>query len=643
MNKFYTLIIILMISLMINPVMVQAYGTIDPAYNHHERISDNSGTFSVKPENQYIFPDAMGPEKPSVVEAEKPTPWSKYSVGTKSRMAILLTDPDSCWLGLAHGLKSIGIPFMITTDYKQALEHKVVMVYPIISGKVLSAEALKALSDFPSRGGTLIGFSVLGGGLQTAFGFKSPIEKDNNFFLAFNPANSALLASFQDERELKINLGDKRSSSTAIGTVGYSGFASPPLAVFEDGTAAITQNTTAKGNAYAFGIDVGYLLQMGYNDSGEELARGYVNEFEPTLDVFLRLLKEMYSKGERAGVTLGTVPFNKSLSVMLTHDLDYGLSEVNALTYANYEKSQGIKATYFVQTKYITDWNEKIFFDKEHIPYNQKLYDLGMELGSHSVAHAYAFSVFPLGTGTETYPTYAPFVADRYKAYNGTILGELRVSKFLLEKVCGYPQVVSFRPGHLANPRSLPQALSATGYLYGSDTTADNSLTHLPYQLSYERGFTAETDIFEFPITIEDEIPPLMGDRIPQAVDLARKIAKYGGEFVILIHPNVVDHKLKFEQGFVEAVKDWSWFGSIGDFGKWWSARNKVEVDVSGANNTKIVNLIVPVPMEGLTLSVPRDWKLQPDSKQIKDVTQVDDKIVLNKAEGNLTLTFTAK
>lgn len=65
------------------------------------------------------------------------------------------------------------------------------------------------------------------------------------------------------------------------------------------------------------------------------------------------------------------------------------------------------------------------------------------------------FSQFPMGTGTEQYPSYTPFVKARNVAYNGTILGELRISKFLLEHFSGQT-LVSFRPGQLSiRSRSL--------------------------------------------------------------------------------------------------------------------------------------------------------------------------------------------
>jgi hypothetical protein len=67
------------------------------------------------------FSGVMGPSHISVVEPAVPANWTTYSHGTTSRPAIVLTDQDSRWLGLAHGLKSIGIPFKITRDMQETL------------------------------------------------------------------------------------------------------------------------------------------------------------------------------------------------------------------------------------------------------------------------------------------------------------------------------------------------------------------------------------------------------------------------------------------------------------------------------------------------------------------------------------------
>jgi hypothetical protein len=330
-----------------------------------------------------------------------------------------------------------------------------------------------------------------------------------------------------------------------------------------------------------------------------------------------------------------------SLSVMLTHDVDFTQSMKNAVDYAAYEHSQGLVGTYFIQVKYIRDYNDDIFFNDEGVRHLGRLAELGMELGSHTIAHSKVFSRFPMGTGREAYPSYVPFVKDRQTVFNASILGELRVSKFLIDHFSGQ-RIVSFRPGELSNPVSLPEALLATGFRYSSTTTANASLTHLPYQLNYDRLMDSEVDIFEFPVTIEDEELPKLGDRLPQALEVARRISRYGGSMVVLIHPNILDHKLAFEKGFVEGVRPYAWFGSMGEFGRWWAARNQVEVDVVREATVMCITLTVPQPVAGLTVEVPEGWRLMLSPSSPKGIEQRGTVVTFPELQGTQKIQFTS-
>jgi len=314
---------------------------------------------------------------------------------------------------------------------QEALRHDVVLVYPVISGKVLSPDALTKLSEYPRAGGTLIGVQVLGGGLNQVFGFHDAVASRQRYDIRLSETD-LLLASFTEPRERQLRVGVRENGIEVLGTYGYTESVTP-LALFEDGTAAITQKANGHGQAYAIGLDLGFLLLKGYNSRADEIVHTYNNQFDPTLDVWLRLLKSIYRSAQEGAVTLGTVPFGKSLSVMLTHDIDFTQSIKNAVDYAEYEKSQGLVGTYFIQVKYIRDYNDDIFFNDKGVRYVARLAELGMELGSHTIAHSNGFNRFPMGTGREAYPSYVPFVKDRMTAYNASILGELRVSKFLIE------------------------------------------------------------------------------------------------------------------------------------------------------------------------------------------------------------------
>jgi hypothetical protein len=79
-------------------------------------LSPFSDDHRVLPDQMQIFDGVSGPSDLSTVPPLSPTPVSRYQAGAQSRLAVLLTDPASNWLRLAHGLKTIGVPFLATAD-----------------------------------------------------------------------------------------------------------------------------------------------------------------------------------------------------------------------------------------------------------------------------------------------------------------------------------------------------------------------------------------------------------------------------------------------------------------------------------------------------------------------------------------------
>jgi hypothetical protein len=124
-------------------------------------------------------------------------------------------------------------------------------------------------------------------------------------------------------------------------------------------------------------------------------------------------LRAVYRAAEPSAVTLGTVPEGRVFSLVMTHDIDAQNSLKNSITYAQYEKSRGVRATYFVQVKYIKDWNDIALIDRRTAGYLYELNSLGMEVASHSVCHSFVFETFPEGSGAERYPGYRPFVFNK--------------------------------------------------------------------------------------------------------------------------------------------------------------------------------------------------------------------------------------
>jgi hypothetical protein len=589
--------------------------------------------------NVFVFDGVSGPVSVDIIADEQPARWQKYDGGSSSRLAILLTDKNSAWLGLVHGLKTVGVPFRITTNVDEAITHKLVLIYPIVSGKVLDSSEIKKIADYSRGGGNIIGVNVLGGGLQSIFGFKSVKSSRDHYQLELQ--NTHAVTQHLADKDLRtIRLSTQQLNDLSFGTHSYMSPKHEPLALYNDGTPAIVYNKFSRSEVYAIGFDIGFYMLKAYNRRMENVATTYANGFEASVDNLLQFIKTLYQHHEPNAVTLGTVPHGQSLSVILSHDIDYNRSLKNALVYAKHEFDNNISATHFIQTKYIRDWNDEVFFDDEGSEYINQLEALDVELASHSVAHSLKFHEFEIGNGNEQYPTYTPFVKDELITYDGSIMGELRVSKFLIEHFAPENKVISFRPGHLSNPLTLPQALQATGYRYSSSVTANVSLSHLPFKLNYNRDINSEVDVYEFPITVEDELPPDLGNRLDEAIELAHKIRRYGGLFVVLIHPNILGHKLEFQRGFVKAMRPYAWFGSLSQFGKWWSVRDQLSMDVENTGKNKRVVLDVPETINGLVINIPESWRLLITVPESLHATQRESSVILGNVQGRAELVF---
>lgn len=354
------------------------------------------------------------------------------------------------------------------------------------------------------------------------------------------------------------------------------------------------------GKACILGVDLGSIAQRAMNGRSEAFSPNFVNSYQPGMDVLFRWIRDLYVEGEDQPYLIGTAPAGREGSIILTHDVDFSRSVANSLAYADAIRKRGLSATFLIQTKYVRDWNDDIFFNDANLPTLKRLART-MEIGSHSVSHARGFKAFEVGSGEEYYPKYQPFVENQTKARNGSLFGELRVSKYLIEHLVG-EKVRSFRPGHLSYPQALPEVLAATGYRYASATTANSAQTHLPFQLSYTRSGRGLVPEWEFPVTIEDEKTPRLGGRLAAAVGVIDKIGLHGGVAVILIHPDVTGHKLQFEERLIDRMKDRMWIGSLGAFGDWWSARDRADIDFDGV----ALRVSAPARLQAVEVKFPK-------------------------------------
>ncbi|MEI6242563.1 MAG: beta-galactosidase trimerization domain-containing protein [Chlamydiota bacterium] len=581
------------------------------------------------PKSETLFPYINGPEQKTSIPSEKTTYLKPFNKGKKSRFAIYLTDTDSSWLGLVRGLKSIGIPFLITKDLSKALEHRVVFAYPFLSGRQLNTpKKMEAMKTFLSKGGVLLTSNIYGA-LDTTLGKEEQKVSKQHEKLLFN--KHKYTRSFLHANEQEISFANKKDPDSLLTATSFSYTTAKPIAFYEDNTAAIIQKTYGKGSVFFFGLDVGFFLNKSYNNRQSADPNLSFKDFSPKVDVFLRLLKEIYVDNDPTAITFGSVPYHRAVSVIITHDIDSTKSLSRSIEFAKLEKNQNAPSTYFVTTHYVKDYEEMDFFNPKSLPILQQIKDLGMDLASGGVTKSNFLPSFPIGSGKEKYPEYNPAVIDKKTIKGGSILGELRVSKFLLENLLTNVKCQSFRPNDLQAPEYLPQALSATQYSFSSMETASDVWTHLPFQLTYNRKYSALVPVFEFPVLRASLL------QINSQIQIAKEISRYGGLFLLSIP--LEEEFLPLERQIIKELKDISWFGSLSEFGSFWAARNILSVDVED----NIVKIQAPDPISGFSLEIPKGWKLTKSSSAKTKISQEGNVLIFDKIFGQLELTFSIR
>jgi hypothetical protein len=97
------------------------------------------------------------------------------------------------------------------------------------------------------------------------------------------------------------------------------------------------------------------------------------------------------------------------------------------------------------------------------------------------------------------------------------------------------------------------------------------------------------------------------------------------------------------ERGFVAALKSDAWFGTIGEFGAWWAARDAVAIDVADRGGERVVTLTVPQRIAGLGLLVPSGWTYRASEPADLKLAASEAGVLLAEAQGAVRLHFTAR
>lgn len=542
-----------------------------------------------------------GPSEVSQLDRLEPTSPAEYAIGSTSRLAIYLIRRDSSWIPLVHGLKAAGVPIRVVEEVDEAIRHSAILVYPAINERDLDVAEREALRRYVNAGGLLIANQVWSPDMADLFGFASSAESRNFAEVSFRAPTSSIIPT-EHPFEQTVRIGNPAQSSTLLLTQRFFGV-TEPWAVYEDGSAAVVSGLNAQGGrALALGLDLGFWASKAHADRDSDAQRVEMNGYDPSLDVWMRLIKAVYLNHQANSVALHTVPGGKALSVLLTVDVPADRPSEDVRRLSEQVRDAGHVATAFVQTRYRAQELEGEFFDPERLSLLRALPADGMSIASHSVMHPESLVGFPGGSGRERFPSYPGAETIEH----GSLLGELRVSKHLLETATD-SGVLAYRPGRIEHVNALSQLSHAAGYAILSNVGAADVMSYWPFRTTQNGlGFVA-TDVFQYPIALSDLLQPLTFAELHSLVD---NIAGSGGVLTVQfanpdsgVSSTVLDELLLI-------LADRAWIGDINAFGKWWRARDQVGLDVRSVARGVEVSLVTEISITNICVETPEEWSL---------------------------------
>jgi hypothetical protein len=191
-----------------------------------------------------------------------------------------------------------------------------------------------------------------------------------------------------------------------------------------------------------------------------------------------------------------------------------------------------------------------------------------------------------------------------------TVLGEVAVSKELLDRDLPDQRTVSFRAGELAFPPRLVEALERTGYRYDSTFSANNIITNFPF-FAFARNHLGarETAIVEIPVTVDDSqgyLTPATVDRVTQAwTEIIEANRGNGAMTCILIHPTDAAAKLEVMRRLLDRyTREPVWIGTVAALGDFWRRRAAVGFRVEAGEPGWLVRLDQPAAALGADLAL---------------------------------------
>ncbi len=532
---------------------------------------------------------------------------AQITANTNSRIVALLDlttknaeTSDAEIYSARYILKTAGIPFIVTSNVNTAKNYGMILASSKFDVSTFTTPEKDSLISYVNRGGVLVAPNVRDSYFFSLFGISAHLNSNARYKVRFNSfLNDPSFKWLNDTMEQTISLG-KTTYTSVISSRSYTVSGALSLAMFDDNSTAITKRSFGAGTAYAIGFSFKNLIVTNQLNLDYSANRFYSNGFEPTSDAVMLFIKGIYQAHAPRAVWLHTSPYNSKTTLMITHDVDATTAYDTMHFYADYERSVGIKASYFFTTHYIDDALLAAFYNLNTIPKVQYVLNQGHSGGSHSVGHFPDFddeSVFPLGVLGNTTASYLPYNSGTGPTVGGTVLGETEVSKNLLENNFGI-NVKTFRAGYLCFHDQLVNALDTTGYSNNTTFSAADILTNFPYQQHKNRSTGGPLSIvWEYPMTISDDFTsvPISSTNYPQKVavwlDVINRNMANNAPNILLIHPTR-QYKLTAEQQLISGLPQGVFVTNVDLFANYWKARDAVSFTSYISNDS--LTIVVP-------------------------------------------------
>jgi len=492
-----------------------------------------------------------------------------------------------------HLLEVAGLPYQITTDFSVASTAKYIIITRGFDNTNLSTTQEDLLRTFVQNGGILIMPNLKNTNIFDLAGISEELFGNERYLFLPNMSEYPdYFPLFNQDREFSLSLGDALKQS-ATNTRAYTPTTADVLMRFDDNSAALVKNSFGSGYVYSFGFDFRDLVTRNQMNRDLSAHRSYSNDFEAVTDMLGFIFREIIAEHKIHLVYKHTAIGDKSANLLLSHDVDSRTGMEWMTAFAAEEYRRGIRASFMITTGYLDNAYGSDYYN----PYKhliKPVYDLGHEIGSHSVAHSRDFASFEYGTLGSTAANYYPTIVNGITS-GGSVLGELEVSRDLLELEIP-SKIRSFRSGHLAFPNTLTNGLSELNYFYNSSNSANDVLSSFPFYPVTDRSFSGVfTQVMEIPVTISDVFDDGFteensADKVALWLSVSQKYFDNHMPVVLLIHPNRA-FKLTALESYLDDLSDDIYLGNLAEYGDFWRYRSSVNYQSSVTDNVLTISL----------------------------------------------------